>query len=259
MNHLTIDIGNSKVKLDVWADNSRHLMQIVAPSLDAEKVASLCREYEISNITYCCVGKKVTSLADQLKDYAAGEIMEFTNHNAEKYPIIDSYRQSLGVDRVAAFIGATTLYPNEALLIVDAGTALTVDVVDGSGIFRGGNISLGIRGRLRALHEYTATLPLVDKQGPVGDFGTNTDSAIRNGAVNGVVAEIIYSFNKAQKNFGVSKIVITGGDAQLLLQPINAAGIPTCFDPFLVGRGLDADYRGSFQTKNLKDSQKILL
>ena len=91
---------------------------------------------------------------------------------------VDYDRARLGNDRIASAVGAHDAFPGRNILVVDAGTAITLDLVDANGTFRGGNIALGIRSRLRALHDYTSRLPLVDLEGDTPLIGKTTDEAI---------------------------------------------------------------------------------
>lgn len=127
-------------------------------------------------------------------------------------------------------------------MVVDCGTAITIDIIDDEGKFCGGNISAGLELRLKALHNYTSLLPEVSIKGIVSDFGNNTESAMRDGVINGVIGEIIYSYMKAKNKYGIDKIVFTGGDATLLLIYLEKEKLNVCYDPYLVGRGLKADF-----------------
>ena len=82
-----------------------------------------------------------------------------------KIPIQNGYKtpKTLGKDRLAAAIGAFTLYPKTNCLIIDVGTCMTYDFLDKKGIFEGGNIAPGIELRYRAMDEFTARLPLVKR------------------------------------------------------------------------------------------------
>ena len=80
-------------------------------------------------------------------------------------PIRNVYRtpQTLGRDRLAAAVGATVLFPGRNVLIVDFGTAVTIDLVTADATYRGGCISPGVQLRFGALHDHTAALPLVSQ------------------------------------------------------------------------------------------------
>ena len=72
-------------------------------------------------------------------------------------PIRNLYKtpETLGKDRLAAIVGAYSLFPGKDILVFDAGTALTIDFIDKDGNYHGGNISPGLNMRFRALHDYT--------------------------------------------------------------------------------------------------------
>ncbi|MBK6903040.1 MAG: type III pantothenate kinase [Saprospirales bacterium] len=69
----------------------------------------------------------------------------------------------MGKDRLAAAVGAWSFFPGKTCLVIDAGTCITSDVLSEDGIFKGGNISPGIDMRLKAMHTFTARLPLVGR------------------------------------------------------------------------------------------------
>ena len=151
-------------------------------------------------------------------------------------------RGSLGNDRVAAALGASVLIPGEAALVVDAGTAVTIDLVDCEGNFLGGNIAPGMRLRFKSLSYETSQLPMVDENGDMPEFGCDTMSAIRCGVVGGMVSEIADAFRRASELYGCSRIVITGSDGNVLAPLLEKRGLPVLMDPDLVGRGLLSFY-----------------
>lgn len=242
MNVLTVDIGNSNTKIDIWSDNE-HLYHIITKYPEENKFLSLIEEYKVEGAAICSVNCDVTDIYNKMKDHLEGNVIHFTKDKSRTYNIVSSYRGQIGEDRLAAYIGALQLRKGEPLMIVDAGTAMTIDVVDRKGKFCGGNISLGLESRLKAMHYYTKRLPLVSSKGIVTDFGTNTRMAIRNGAVNGMVAEIIFLFHKANSRYKVERILFTGGDAKKIMSELESHDIEYDYDPYLVGKGLNADFR----------------
>lgn len=245
MRLLTVDIGNSRAKLDVWQDRE-HLAHISFDSLAPEMLAGLKEKYSLDAMVFSTVRLVEQSLFDEARRLMGGSAVEFPVFPMENYDVIESYRQHLGFDRLAAFIAAKRLFPDKGIMIVDAGTAMTVDVVDKDGKFAGGNISLGLSGRLKALHEFTDLLPLVEAQGPVADFGTDTEEAIRCGAVNGVIAEIERSFANASKDYHAEIILLTGGDASVLAPLLKRSNLPVEVDELLVARGIMEDFMAKF-------------
>ena len=99
--------------------------------------------------------------------------------------------------------------------------------------------------RLRALNEFTAALPLVSPHGKLRSFGDNTETAIRSGVINGIVAEIADAFFRAQESCGVFDLILTGGDSELLFPLLENKGIKNVhLDLLLVERGLNMYARG---------------
>jgi type III pantothenate kinase len=135
--------------------------------------------------------------------------------------------ETLGRDRLAAAVGAATLQPGRDLLVIDAGTAITFEVVEASGLYLGGNISPGLETRLRALHDYTKQLPLVSAEGEVPLLGSRTETAIRAGVVNGMVYEMQGYISDLQKRYPSLVVFLTGGHSfyfeRRLKTPIFAA------------------------------------
>ncbi len=120
---------------------------------------------------------------------------------------------TLGMDRLAAAVGAWSLNPGNDMLIIDAGTAITADFVTSDGVFVGGNITPGIELRLRSLHEHTGNLPLVNRHGDCPEFGYDTETAIRSGVLKGVRLEMKALIEETKRLYGHLLVFLTGGDA----------------------------------------------
>ncbi|MGQ0627048.1 MAG: type III pantothenate kinase [Phycisphaerales bacterium] len=131
----------------------------------------------------------------------------------------------VGVDRLLAALGAYSR-SSQACVVVDAGTAITVDLVDASGVFQGGCIAPGLSLMLRSLHEHTAALPLIEIKGGVlpesaranqEHLGTETTPAMVKGciaAARGMAHLLIDRYAELIGNY--PRVVATGGDAPLL-------------------------------------------
>jgi type III pantothenate kinase len=99
------------------------------------------------------------------------------------------------------------------LLIIDAGTAITHDVVLPPGHFVGGNISPGLTTRFRALHDYTRRLPLISERDEVPDLGVTTEEAILSGVVRGIVYEMNGYIETMHTKHPHAAVFLTGGHA----------------------------------------------
>ena len=124
----------------------------------------------------------------------------------------------------------------QPVLIVDFGTAVTIDLVTADNTFRGGCISPGMKTRFRALHDYTACLPLC---GPTesGELqGLTTEEAIRLGVMNSLTFEIEGYMARMEKKIDDLCVIFTGGDAKYFAKRIKNTIFANCN---LVFCGLD--------------------
>lgn len=158
-------------------------------------------------------------LESELRDRTVGEV--FRVGRDLEVPIAQSLRDAstVGQDRLLCALGAYSR-AKQACIVIDAGTAVTVDFVDGEGTFQGGAIAPGLAMMLRALNQGTAALPAVRYEPPVpgdGPFGKDTTGAMRAGvraAVVGMVHELV---DRYAEFFGAyPQVVATGGDAHTL-------------------------------------------
>ncbi len=105
-----------------------------------------------------------------------------------------------------------------ATVVIDAGTAVTVDFVDGKGVFQGGAIAPGVALQLRAMHDGTAGLPLVAPAAPTDEpFGKCTEQAMLQGVhhgIRGLVQRLVERYAEAYGAF--PRVIATGGDAEAL-------------------------------------------
>ncbi len=135
----------------------------------------------------------------------------------------------VGVDRL---LNAAAAYERlqQACIVIDAGTAVTIDFVDGEGTFHGGAILPGAKLQLAAMHGHTALLPDVEFARPDGPIGHNTAQAMRSGVFHGIrgaVRELAEMF--AVQYGAYPKIIATGGDAKALFEDYELveAVVPT--------------------------------
>jgi type III pantothenate kinase len=132
-----------------------------------------------------------------------------------RLPIINNYKSkvSLGKDRIAAAVGANTIFPNSNVLVIDAGTALTFDFVSDNNEYMGGNISPGMQMRFKALKTFTSKLPLLDKSEEFYLTANNTNDAIISGVQSGIIFEMDSYINEYKKKYNDLKVILTGGDS----------------------------------------------
>lgn len=161
-------------------------------------------------------------------------------------PISNGYEtpETLGPDRLAAAIGAyyeslNRVGEHRPVLVIDAGTAITYDLVTADGRYLGGNISPGIHLRFLTLHEHTAHLPLIEVLplgGDRGGLGTTTHTAILHGVLDGVRNEIEGFICEFSLKYPKLLVFFTGGDMENFSESVKSRIFA---DEFLVSKGLD--------------------
>ncbi len=138
-------------------------------------------------------------------------------------PFINLYKtkNTLGHDRIALVSAAAIDFPDQNILIIDAGTCITYDFKNTKNEYLGGGISPGIQMRFKSLNSETSNLPLSTINLNNKLIGDNTDSSINSGVVNGVIYEINGIISQYQERFKNIKIILTGGDSNFLLKKIK--------------------------------------
>jgi type III pantothenate kinase len=210
--NLVIDIGNTRTKFSVM-NRGEVLITVPVDELQPEHIGLLKHEYpELKKVILSSVKDYPVELRAELERFE--KFIELDENTP--LPIKNQYKspETLGKDRIAAAVGAFDLYPESNLLIIDAGTAITYDVVNEFGEFLGGNISPGIDLRFRALNSFTGKLPLVRQQPFDRLFGSTTEEAILAGVQNGVIFEVDGAINTFKEFYKNLKVIITGGNAE---------------------------------------------
>ena len=166
---------------------------------------------------------------------AAGACREVSGIYTGDVPIRNGYDtpETLGADRLAAAVGAALVAEGRDALVVDFGTAITVDYVSGDGTYRGGAISPGMGMRFQALHRYTARLPLCRETAEERLYGTTTTSCIEQGVMNGIAFEIEGYIARFRRENADICIIFTGGAAKNFAKRIKNAIFADCELVFL--------------------------
>lgn len=233
---LAVDQGNSFFKLTLYED--MRLMSVRRVACDsAEEIFSVVDEWKPACGAFCSVGRMDPRLVESLRLALDGNLLILSHSTPLPISIAYSTPSTLGLDRVALAAGAVALHPGESVVVVDAGTAVTIDAVSSSGTFMGGRISPGLRLRFGSLQRHTAALPLVEAEGPLPLAGDSTETAIRSGVVLGLADEIVEAFRCYREAYGSSVLLLTGGDAELLYKRISTR-IPASHIADLMARGL---------------------
>ena len=231
---MIIDIGNTVAKL-VAFDGDEPIEEIRTSNDSLSALGAFAAKYAF---THGIVGtvKELTAEAEEQLHNLHIPILRFSHETS--VPITNRYRspKTLGADRLAAAVGARSLKPGKDLLIIDAGTCITYEVIDAKGNYWGGNIAPGMQMRLRALNEFTAKLPLVSAEGNVPGMGYDTETAIRSGVLRGMKYEIEGYIRSMRSKYPKLLVFLTGGDKINFDATIKSIIFA---DKFIVPRGLN--------------------
>ena len=224
--NLIEDIGNTLVKLAV-SDGGRIVAQRCVERLHPSMLDELLEGRRAAKAVVASTRGEADDVTEMVRP-RADYLLEFTSQTP--VPIGNAYHtpETLGRDRLAAAVGATVLYPGRNVLIVDFGTAVTIDLVTADNTFRGGCISPGVTMRFRALHDYTAKLPLCAATGGEGLSGLTTEEAIELGVMNGIAFEIEGYVTRMREKIDGLRVIFTGGDAKFFVKRIKNTIFANC-------------------------------
>lgn len=233
--NLTIDIGNTRTKLGLF-DREDLVEKQYLDGTALPEIIRYATNHRVRNVILSTVGSHIDASweAELNRNFFYLQL----NHQTP-LPIKNAYGtpETLGKDRLAAIVGAWQLYPGENCLVIDAGTCITYDLLQAGGTYLGGNISPGLNMRFRAMHEFTARLPLVQREVEIDNaIGQSTLTAMRNGGQLGMSLEIEGFIRLFREQFGSLQVILTGGDAEFFAKVLKSK---IFVNPDLVLRGLN--------------------
>jgi type III pantothenate kinase len=207
--NLIVEQGNTAIKIAVY-QRDKLITAAVHKTFDVSEFDLLFERYPLENGIFSTVRDPDKMWIDIL----SGKLKRFLLFDdTVKLPLKIAYRtpETLGKDRIAAVAGAHYLHPDGDVLVIDAGTAITYEILEASGLYVGGNISPGLTTRFRALHQFTDKLPLVEETVHVPLTGTSTETAIIAGVVNGIIYEMDGYINAIRERYPEIFVFLTGG------------------------------------------------
>jgi len=232
--NLAIDRGNTTTKIAVF-DQRKLIKQAIFEVCDASQLVAFFVDYPITKVIY----SSVVPTDPNLFEFFEHQTTFFINLiNTTPIPITLDYETplTLGCDRIAALVGAWSLQPYKAALVIDMGTCITYDFINSEGVFVGGNIAPGLAMRLKAMHAFTGQLPEMQVQLPIDYLGTSTEQAMLGGAYWGILHEIEGVVGKLKLNYQDFLIFLTGGTINYFEKQIKNC---TFAEPNLVLIGLN--------------------
>jgi type III pantothenate kinase len=253
---LAIDVGNTRVKFGVFEHTDSKASKSKLPTCIASVAVPVAAELDWgmvtahfekwnANLTRAAIAGANPGGVETVISGWPGENWPapLAVRRADDLPLRVNveHPDKVGIDRLLDAVAANVLRaPAEPAIVVDAGTATTVNFISAEGAFEGGAILPGIELGARALHQYTALLPLIDAKSlvlnPVVPLGRNTPAAISSGlwfGHIGAVRELVTRLSELSNQPPLP--LVTGGNGRWLAL---ALGSHVRFEPDLALRGL---------------------
>lgn len=130
----------------------------------------------------------------------------------------------LPYDRAASIIAARHMFKGKKCTLVDFGTTLTFDFIDEEGKYEGGNVSLGLMTRLKALNRYSKSVPFVPVPDTIKKKGDSMETSVASGVVSGIMFEIQRYMDIYPDNI----VIFTGGDANYFAKRLKNSIFVIC-------------------------------
>ena len=239
---LAINIGNTNIAVGNFSGNDAvvHRYNHKERKLQEDFINSLKEDFlnkkDIKTVAIASVVPELTPVISDMLLEATGKNPILINTSTDFGLDFSAYdSRLLGTDRLLCCVAALNKYQVPAI-VIDLGTAITVNVLDIKGAFIGGSILPGIQMGLDALTKGTALLPKGKLVVPDTIIGNNTATCLTSGAIYGAASIIEGMVNKTEKELGYRcSVIVTGGSAKDI---IPFCDVELVYDPNLLLEGI---------------------
>jgi type III pantothenate kinase len=223
INLTVLNVGNSRLAVGTFVAGELGAVKRVPIDQPGDWVELIADAWlnienrENAAVVAASVNPTVNEAIEQAVDEATGRRVVWVGKDLDlPIPVLTDEPDKTGVDRILN-VAAAYEQMGKACVVVDAGTALTINCCDDDGRFLGGAIAPGVKMMLDALHQRTAQLPAVRFAAPTDPFGKSTQQAILHGVfhgIRGMVKEVVENYATELGQW--PDIIATGGDAAVL-------------------------------------------
>lgn len=204
---LVIDAGNTVIKLALFQDEKLlNIQRVDVKQFDEFMQENSVRKTIISSVLSPEETTKISANFDSPIIVTCDTPLPINLNYKSK--------ETLGIDRICNSVFASKQINQGFAVTIDIGTCVKFDLVSADGEYLGGSISPGIGLRYKSLNDYTGNLPLLDDKSNTELVGTDTNSSIRSGVINGIKAEIHHLMELYSNKFDDLTFFVTGGDAR---------------------------------------------
>jgi type III pantothenate kinase len=229
-----LDFGNTRMKVGIF-EGSQLKEVIVLENDGVVLIESLLNRFKPAKSILSSVIDHNASIETLLDQQTKFHKLSYQTKLPFTTPV--GKPETIGADRLALCAAAVYFHPQQHNLVIGLGTCITYNFINKQHEFLGGGISPGLEMRLKAMHHFTAKLPLVKPNSNAPLIGYDTNTNILSGAVLGMAKELdgmIDAYNEKFRNFNVH---LTGGDTAYLAPHLKNKIFA---DPELIFKGLYA-------------------
>lgn len=230
---LCLDFGNTRLKCAVFNKDLEEV--VVLPDGSVPALQEIIDKYKPSKSI-------LSSVIDH--DPAIEELLAATTRfhklgAASRLPVTIPVGkpETVGSDRLALAVAAVHLHPQQHTLAIGLGSCITYNFINKYGQFLGGGISPGMEMRFKAMHDYTALLPLVRADSNFPLVGYDTKTNMLSGVILGMAKEIDGMIDEYCLKYSNFNVLLTGGDMAFFVPHLKNRIFA---DPYLIFKGLYA-------------------
>jgi type III pantothenate kinase len=230
---LYIDVGNSLIKIAEY-ESGEWSLKLRVPHDKIDDVLHWMKMLSQSGETFR-MSSVVESVSDKICSILGTKVELITVKQIPAGSLDYKTPQTLGIDRFLACYGAWMISNREPVIVVDAGTATTIDFMDKNGVFHGGVIAPGLTAMENGLHQHAPGLPKVNRVRPAVWPPKSTTEALQWGITGSYQNMVRDHVQRFLSDAPEARIWLSGGDAELLM---NLGNKTTFYHPNLVFEGL---------------------
>lgn len=231
---LCFDFGNTRLKYAVFED--RELKEVsVLKDANVETILTTLQQHKPDKTILSSVIKHGEEIESVLAAHSKFHKLTYQSKLPVSTPV--GKPETIGADRLALVVAAVDLYPRQHNLVIGLGSCITFNFINKFHEFLGGSISPGLEMRFRAMHEFTALLPLVKPDSNFPLVGYDTRTNLLSGVILGMSKEIDGIIDEYALKYNNFNAVLTGGDMPFFVPHIKNKIFA---DPYLIYKGLYA-------------------
>ncbi|HLY71067.1 MAG TPA: type III pantothenate kinase [Puia sp.] len=228
------DFGNTRLKCAVFSDG-RFIEEILLENDNEQTIHAIVEKYKPDK----SILSSVIDHNPAMEDILQGATHFHKLNHLSKIPVTTPVGkpETIGADRLALVVAAVNIFPGKNNLVVGLGSAITYNFVNKKNEFLGGGISPGMEMRFKALHVFTAKLPLVQPEWNFPLVGYDTKTNILSGVILGMAKEIDGTIDAYREKYSNFNVLLSGGDIHYFADRLKNKIFA---DPYLIYKGLYA-------------------